>query len=147
MRRRQTMPHRWLIVRGPDDREGIVTALKLPRGAGVLLLGTLSAEDMRRLRRRRLTVVHERRGSAERVHDLRQLRRALIARTPLILLSPMWPTSSHPSWKPIPRMRAGTLARLAGRKLIALGGMDAHRFARIERLGFQAWAGISAFRT
>jgi thiamine-phosphate pyrophosphorylase len=44
-------------------------------------------------------------------------------------------------------MRAAALARLAGRRLIALGGMDARKFARIENLGFRGWAGISAFRT
>jgi thiamine monophosphate synthase len=31
--------------------------------------------------------------------------------------------------------------------LIALGGMDARKYARIRNLGFQGWAGISAFRT
>jgi thiamine-phosphate pyrophosphorylase len=44
-------------------------------------------------------------------------------------------------------MRAAALARLAGRKLVALGGMDERRFRRVERLGFVGWAGISAFRT
>jgi thiamine-phosphate pyrophosphorylase len=44
-------------------------------------------------------------------------------------------------------MRAAALARLGGRSLLALGGMDARKFARIGRLGFRGWAGISAFRT
>lgn len=44
-------------------------------------------------------------------------------------------------------MRAAALARLAGRGLIALGGMDARRYATIARLGFDGWAGIDAFRT
>jgi thiamine-phosphate pyrophosphorylase len=92
-------------------------------------------------------VVEERRRGAARVHNAGELRRALLARTPLILLSPIFPTRSHPDWKPIPRMRAAALARLGRRKLVALGGMDARKFARIKRLGFQGWAGISAFRT
>ena len=33
------------------------------------------------------------------------------------------------------------------RKLFALGGMDSRKFARIRMLGFQGWAGISAFKT
>jgi thiamine-phosphate pyrophosphorylase len=81
------------------------------------------------------------------VHNVRELPGALLARTPLILLSPLYPTSSHPGWKPIPRMRAAALARLGERKLLALGGMDARKYALVKRLGFRGWAGISAFRT
>jgi hypothetical protein len=39
------------------------------------------------------------------------------------------------------------LARLAKRRLLALGGMNPKRYAAVERLGFIGWAGISAFRT
>jgi membrane protein DedA with SNARE-associated domain len=42
-------------------------------------------------------------------------------------------------------MRAATLARLADRRAIALGGMDQRRFARVQALGFAAWAGISTW--
>jgi thiamine-phosphate pyrophosphorylase len=42
-------------------------------------------------------------------------------------------------------MRAASLARLGGRKLYALGGMNAKRFDRIAPLGFVGWAGISAW--
>ena len=90
-------------------------------------------------------IVEEASGQIARVHDLRELRRALLARTPMILLSPIHPTASHPGWLPIPRMRAAALARLARRQLIALGGMDDTRFRRIAPLGFQGWAGISAW--
>ena len=76
-----------------------------------------------------------------------ELRSALLARTRLILLSPICATSSHPHWTPIPLLRAAAMARLAKRRLIALGGMDDARFRLVEPLGFQAWAGISAFRT
>jgi len=148
MRRRQTMPCQWLIV---ADRSAIAPAFRLPRGSGILLLQPLCGREMRRLRqlarRRALTIVKEQRGMAARVHNARELRGALLARTPPILLSPLHPTSSHPDRKPIPRMRAAALARLGGRKLLALGGMDARKYALIKRLGFQGWAGISAFRT
>jgi thiamine-phosphate pyrophosphorylase len=143
MRRRQRDPRQWLIVAGPGELKSIE---RLPRGTGVLLLEPLSAADMRRLRRTGLPIVEENRRGAARVHNVRELRRALLARTPLILLSPLFPTGSHPDWKPIPRMRAAALARLGHRELVALGGMDARRFARIERLGFQAWAGILAWK-
>jgi thiamine-phosphate pyrophosphorylase len=73
------------------------------------------------------------------------LRQALLGRTPLILLSPIHPTRSHPDRRPLPRMRAAALARLAKRRLVALGGMDARRYAKIARLGFSGWAGIDAY--
>ena len=147
MRRRQTAPQQWLIVRGADDHMGLAAARFLPGGTGVLLLGSITAREMRKLRMRGLRIVEEGSRTAVRVHDVRELRQALLAGTPLIFLSPLYPTGSHPDWKPIRRMRAAALARLGRRRLFALGGMDARRFARIRRLGFQGWAGISAFRT
>ena len=151
MKRRQTVPTEWLIA---DERLGDElwrVARRLPRGSGVLLLRQLGSGDLRRLRllaaMRGLTIIAERRGSAARVHNARELRRALFARTPLILLSPLFATRSHPDWRPLPRMRAATLARLGGGRLIALGGMDAKRYAQVARLGFSGWAGIDAFRT
>ena len=148
MRRRQTVPRQWLII---ADQGTIAPAFRLPRGSGILLLQPLSGRAMRRLRQsarqRSLTIVKEQRGTAKRVHNVRELPGALLARTPLILLSPLYPTSSHPGWKPIPRMRAAALARLGERKLLALRGMDARKYALVKRLGFRGWAGISAFRT
>ena len=147
MRRGQTFPETWLIIADPADRSAIESAKRLPAGAGVLLLQPIARQDERRLRRRGLIIVLEGRTTAARVHNLRELRRALLARTPMIFLSPIYPTKSLPEWRGLPRMRAAALARLGRRRLFALGGMDARRFARIERLGFQGWAGISAFRT
>ena len=147
MGRRQTMPRRWLIVRSPDDYDGIAAAMRLQRDTGVLLLQPLARADLMRLRRRGLTVVLEEGRAAARVHDVRELRRALLDRTPLILLSPLYRSRTHPEWKPMPRMRAAALARLGRRTVFALGGMDARKFARIKTLGFHGWAGISAFRT
>lgn len=148
MHRRQTVPRDWFII---ADTQAIATARRLPRGAGVLVVAQLGPKQIRQLRTaaalKCLTVVSEGRAGAARVHNIAELRVALIERRPLILLSPLYPTRSHPDWIPFPRMRAAALARLGGRRLIALGGMDARRFARIKRLGFQGWAGISAFRT
>jgi thiamine-phosphate pyrophosphorylase len=63
----------------------------------------------------------------------------------MILLSPMFPTRSHPEWNAMPRMRAAALARLARRRAIALGGMNRSRFRKIQKLGFVGWAGIDAW--
>ena len=87
MRRRQTVPRQWLIVMADED---VSSAARLPRGSGVLLLACLSAGAQRRLRSlarlRDLRVASD--ESAARVHNLGELRRALLARTPLVLLSP-----------------------------------------------------------
>ena len=149
MPRGQTsLPREWFIVDGPLDSQMRAVLRRLPSGAGVLVLaGRKSAEVRRIARAHGLALLHEAAGRAVRVHNIRELRQALLRRTPLILLSPVYPTRSHPDWAPIPRMRLATLARLSGRRLIALGGMNSNRFRRVERLGFQGWAGISAFRT
>jgi thiamine-phosphate pyrophosphorylase len=150
MSRRQTVPRQWLIVEQMSMEE-LQSLQRLSRGSGVLVIGSLRSAALRRFRRlartRGLQVVLETSNTARRVHNVRELRRAVLQRVPLILLSPLFPTRSHSDWKPLPRMRAAALARLAGRKLIALGGMDARRYARVKHLGFQGWAGISAFRT
>ena len=150
MPRHQTIPRQWLIVTS-EQPELAASIHALPRGSGMLLFLAPSAQASRRLRQlarqKELTVVAETPRSAARVHNVRELRRALLNRAPLVLLSPLYETSSHPGWKPMPRMRAAALARLGGRRLVALGGMNARRFAHIKSLGFQSWAGISAFRT
>lgn len=148
MTHRQSLPQQWLILDGCLGEDAL---RRLPRRSGVLVLGPLSASARRRLRQiaraRQLTVVSEVQGRAVRVHDQRELTHALLRRSPLILLSPIHPTGSHPDWPPLPRMRAAALARLTGRKAFALGGMTAERYAKVARLGFLGWAGISAFRT
>ena len=148
MTRRQTLPRQWLILHGVDD-SALSAVRRLPPDSGVLIIGQCSS--LRRLRHlsrsRRLVVAVESRGDAARAHNIAELRRALLRGVPLILLSPIFPTSSHPDWLPIPRMRAAALARLADRRLLALGGMDAQRYAAVAPLGFIGWAGISAFRT
>lgn len=151
MKRRQTLPSEWLIV----DRQptaGLWRCIRsLPRGTGILLLCELAAPARRYLRLlasvRELTIAEEAGGGAARVHNMRELRRGLLRRSPLILLSPLYPTGSHPDWHVLPRMRAAALARLAKRKAFALGGMNRGRYAKVAPLGFIGWAGISAFRT
>jgi thiamine-phosphate pyrophosphorylase len=151
VRPRQSTPESWLIL-DPAEEKGLRATLAcLPAGTGILLLNPLSGSDMRwlrhRARQRQLTIIAEASAGAIRVHNARELRRALLARASLVLLSPIWPTASHPQWRPMPRMRAASLARLGGRKLIALGGMNRKRYAKVKPLGFTGWAGISAFRT
>jgi thiamine-phosphate pyrophosphorylase len=151
VKRRQTLPSEWLIVDRQPTAELWRCVRRLPRGTGILLLCELAAPARRRLRSlasaRDLTVAEEAGGGAARVHNMRELRGAMLRRPPLVLLSPLYPTSSHPDWRPLPRMRAAALARLAKRKVFALGGMNRERYAKVVPLGFIGWAGISAFRT
>ena len=150
MSRRQSPPERWLIIAETMDGDTRRVLRELPLGGGVLVLGRLRPNEARWLRHlsqlRRLTVAFETDQRAARVHNMVELRKALLSRTPLVFLSPLFPTSSHPDWAPLHPMRAATLARIGSRKLGALGGMDARKFARIKFLGFRYWAGISAFR-
>lgn len=154
MRPRQTIPRQWLVV---DARTGdpLAAARRLPRGSGILLLcRDLPVRDRARLlrglrrvaRARGLAIADELAGRCSRVHDMRELRRSGTAGRDCVFLSSIFPTASHPGRAPLPRMRAATLARLSKVPVVALGGMSRHRFAQVERLGFQGWAGIDAWK-
>lgn len=156
MNRCQTrVPQRWLVA---DERIGgdLATALRrLPSGSGVLLLyRDMAAAKRARLlarvrllaRRRGLVIVDEAAGEAARVHNLEELLSAGLGRVPLLFLSPMAPTRSHPGRAALPRMKAAALLRLAKVPVIALGGMNEASFAAVRRLGFAGWAGIDAWR-
>lgn len=149
MLRRQRTPSRWLIIDRALTPDLTRAARNLPPGSGILLIGELGTGELARLRRiarqRSLCIVKERPGIAARVHSQRELTRAQLHRTLLILVSPIFATSSHPDWMPMPLMRAAALARLAHRRAIALGGMNRQRYARIAPLGFKGWAGIDAW--
>lgn len=78
------------------------------------------------------------------VHSIRERRMAQRARADLILVSPVYPTPSHPG---APAIGVSGLLRIAGplrARTIALGGMTAARFTKLRRSGIHGWAGISA---
>jgi thiamine-phosphate pyrophosphorylase len=79
------------------------------------------------------------------VHNLHELRRAQRAGADMLLLSPIFATRSHAGAKPLGVMRGAALARTAHVPVIALGGMNARRAGRMQRLGLYGWAGIDAF--
>jgi thiamine-phosphate pyrophosphorylase len=64
-----------------------------------------------------------------------------------VLVSPVFATRSHPGARGLGPLRFGMLAQRAGLPLIALGGMDRRRFARLAPLGAHGWAAIDAFLT
>jgi thiamine-phosphate pyrophosphorylase len=147
------IPRRWLVA---DERGGdpVALARRLPRGSGILFLyrelpRAQRAKLLSRLRRiakmRSLLIVDEASRGALRVHSAGELRRAGTAGIPILFLSPVNNTRSHPDWRPLARMRAAALVRLAKVPVIALGGMDERAFRRVGRLGFSGWAGIDAW--
>ena len=144
MKRRQTLPRQWLIT---DERlENPLRAVRrLPAGSGVLVRDPRLLRQIRRLAASRgITVVAESRRIV-RVHNAREIRDARLGGADLLLLSSLYPTRSHPHWRPLSRMRAAALVRLAKVPVIALGGMNERRFRSVQELGFAGWAGIDAW--
>lgn len=75
-------------------------------------------------------------------HSLRELAMARRARADAVLLSPVFPTRSHPGVKTLGPVRFRLIAARSRVPVIALGGMDP-RHAR--RLKCKRWAAIDAF--
>ena len=63
----------------------------------------------------------------------------------VLFVSPIHPTRSHPGAKALGPLRAAGIGQGLGLTIIALGGMDSHRFLRLRGLGFQGWAAIDAW--
>ena len=116
-------------------RFGVLARLARAQGHLVVLAGS------RRLARRwGADLAYGTGGDLVPVHSLREIGRAQQAAA--LLLSPAFPTRSHPGSKPLGPVRFRLLAARSRVPVIALGGMDA-RGAR--RLGWPHWAGIDAF--
>ena len=79
------------------------------------------------------------------VHSIDEAAVAKADGAALVFVSPIYPTSSHPGRRPLYRPLASRIAKAGGAPAIALGGMNALKFARLEREGFYGWAGIDAW--
>ena len=79
-------------------------------------------------------------GDLDPVHSLREIARA--SRAVALLLSPAFPTRSHPGAASLGPLRFRLLAAHAAAPVIALGGMNPRA---AKRLGWPCWAGIDAF--
>lgn len=149
------LPALWLMT---DERmgAGLWTALeRLPRGSGVVFRhfatppaerSAILAQIDRIARRRRLIVIRSGvAGQTPLLHPAHSLREAVAARragADLVLVSPIYPTRTHPGARTLGPVRAAMIARAAGIPAIALGGMNAARFKRLRSLGFAGWAAI-----
>ena len=77
-------------------------------------------------------------------HDMRELRRARMAGADAVLVSPVFPTRSHPGAVTLGPMRLATIFRHASVPVIALGGMSARRARQLRGIGIHGWAAIDA---
>jgi thiamine-phosphate pyrophosphorylase len=76
-------------------------------------------------------------------HSLAEIGAAVRARASAILLSPVYPTRSHPGAPVLGPLRFLVLARRAPLPVIALGGMTKRRAARLPVWGWAAIDGLA----
>ncbi len=164
MRPRQTLPALWLLSDARNDAVLEQALAKLPRGSGLVFRHYHLPPEERRARFakvRRLCRAHGHvavlagatRWPADghygarmpgrlylaTVHSAREIARANLAGADAVLLSPVFPTRSHPGAATLGPVRFRLLARLSCAPVIALGGMDP-RGARALR--WPRWAAI-----
>ena len=154
--RHPALPRIWLVTDQRRDAELDRAIACLPRGSGVIFRHYHLAPkeraarlaQVRRLCRRfahRLEIAGQGYGppaphrTLATAHDLREIGRANRCGAQAVLISPVFPTRSHPGEQGMGRVRLLLLARRAQMPTIALGGMTARRF---RRLGVHGWAAI-----
>ena len=160
----RTLPRLWMLS---DERmgDGFLPALAaLPKGAGLVFRHYGLAPEARRdllgeVRKiasaRRLTVVVASKGGKHGrhrgaitapVHSVPERIAAERAGARLVFVSPVFATTSHPSARPLGRVRFGLLIRGSKCPVVALGGMNARRTRGLAAFKIHGWAGIDAFR-
>lgn len=145
----------------------------LPRGAGIVFRHYATERKERRALFRRVAKIARQRGlvllragpdrlgrgeagthgsrrqsiglHSRSVHSRTEAIAAKRAGMGLLFVSPVHATRSHPGARPLGSRRAATIARGLGIPAIALGGMNAMRFARLRDSGFYGWAAIDAW--
>lgn len=76
-------------------------------------------------------------------HDLREIAEANLARADAVMLSPVFPTRSHPGAPSLGPLRFRTLAAHAGMPVIALGGMNQQKAVHLHWARWAAIDGLS----
>jgi thiamine-phosphate pyrophosphorylase len=82
--------------------------------------------------------------SVATAHNMRELAAANRMDADLVMLSPVFPTRSHPGAKTLGPIRFRLLAQRATMPVIALGGMD-RQYA--NRMRWERWAGVDGLST
>jgi thiamine-phosphate pyrophosphorylase len=173
-RRHLALPRIWMLT---DERLGdaLWPAIeRLPKGAGVIVRHYSLPEKERQAMARKIAgrgifvAYSGTEGAAVRanakavygaakapgrlprlfpVHNRREIIAAERVSATLLLLSPTFPTRSHPGARTLGPLRFGSLTRIARTPVIALGGMTPNRFKCLKSLGAQGWAAIDAWMT
>jgi thiamine-phosphate pyrophosphorylase len=169
-RRHLALPRVWMLT---DERQGDAlwdAVARLPRGAGVVVRHYSLPEKERQALARQIArrgvfvayagsdvqaraagakAVYGTRPSAlprlHPVHNAREIARAERTGAAQLLLSPVFPTRSHPGRVALGSLKFRRLARSTRLPVIALGGMTPARFGQLRRYGAAGWAGIDAF--
>lgn len=118
--------------------EGAADAVRAVRAAGIHLPGRWHAEQIGRARILGMVSVG--------CHSVAEVSVARVARADIALLSPVFPTASHPEARPL-GLEALTEARKAARKMpvFALGGVNRENAAACIEAGASGVAGIRTF--
>jgi len=128
---------RWglVLMIGGDGR----MALRL--GAGLHLPDRSAARNL-------LPFLLNRRGRllSAAVHGRAGVARARRLRADCVVVSPAFPTLSHPGAPSLGPWRWSMLARAAGRPAIALGGMSPAQMRRLRPVGAAGWAAIGLWQ-
>ncbi len=159
--RHPALPRIWLLTDARNDAELDHTIARLPRGSGVIfrhyhLMPNERATrlaQVRRLCRRfahRLEIAGQDYGppaphrTLATAHNLREIGRANRWGAQAVLISPVFPTRSHPGGPTLGRVRLLLHARRAQMPVIALGGMSVRRFSGLPVHGWAAIDGLVA---
>jgi thiamine-phosphate pyrophosphorylase len=165
--RKKPLPNIWLLSDARNDAVLEQALRQLPRGSGFVFRHYQLPAKERRARFMALARIARARGirlilsgspaQARRwgadgsygshrdatlatAHSLRELRRVSCAEA--VLLSPVFPTRSHPGGGVLGPLRFRLLAARSPVPVIALGGMNP---STARRLKWPRWAGIDAF--
>lgn len=152
------------IDRLPVSASGLVFRhYRTPAGERAVLAGRVAeicrrrsltlavAADVELARTLRADLIHNPSGPtgelpfSRSVHSLEDAEAARLDGASLVFVSPIYPTRSHPGGETLTASMAAVIAKAAGVPAIALGGMDASKFERLECEGFHGWAGIDAW--
>lgn len=79
------------------------------------------------------------------VHNVGEAEAASREGASLLFVSPVHPTRSHPGMPAFGVKEAIRIAIASDVPAVALGGMNASKFAPLQREGFHGWAGIDAW--
>lgn len=170
-RRHPALPRLWLLTDERQGEKLWDALARLPRGSGVIVRHySLPLKEraalFRRIRRAGRGLVLAWSGGAAKaealradavygadqhpsrltrlypVHNAREIAAAERAGAAALLLSPVYPTRTHPDARPLGPLRFAALTRTTSLPVLALGGMTSVHARRLLGMGAAGWAAI-----